>query len=424
VVIAALLGGEEFGMATASLVATGCVLLRKCHLNTCSVGIATQDPALRARYAGRPEHVVNYFTMVAEGVRRLMGRLGIRRFDDLVGRVDLLRPRGADGPAPVAHWKARHVDLSAVVAQPPEPIAFGAVTGPARRRFVAAQPWSLDDHLDHEILRRAEDALAAGRPATVELAVENRHRAVGTYLSGELTRRHGARGLPDDTLQVRLTGSAGQSFGAFLAPGVTLQLAGEANDYLGKGLSGGRIAVTVPPGARFAPEDNVLIGNVALYGATGGELYAAGLAGERFAVRNSGARAVVEGVGDHGCEYMTGGVVLVLGPTGRNFGAGMSGGTAYVFDRDQAFRGRCNLEMVELEPLADESDLWLVQQLLEDHVRWTGSPLGRRLADTWRLMVPRFVKVMPVDYKRALQQRRAQPRPRPSAALQVVEGGR
>ena len=414
IVVAALLGGEEFGMATASLVATGCVMLRKCHLNTCSVGIATQDPELRARYAGRPEDVVNYFLMVAEGVRRLMARLGVKKFDDLVGRVDLLRAKTAEEGE---HWKAKYVDLSSVLARP-------AATGP--RCFVKAQPWTLDDHIDHAILERARDAVDGGRPVKIALPIENVHRAAGTLLSGEIARRHGAKGLPDDTIHVRFTGSAGQSFGAFLAAGVTLELVGEANDYIGKGLSGGRIAVATPPDARFVPEENVLIGNVALYGATGGELYAAGLAGERFAVRNSGARAVVEGVGDHGCEYMTGGVVVVLGPTGRNFAAGMSGGTAYVFDRDQTFRNRCNLEMVELESLIDESDIWLVQQMIEDHVRWTGSSLGRRLVDNWHLMVPRFVKVMPVDYKRVLQQRRAQQRPKPASGprLAVVEGGR
>jgi glutamate synthase (NADPH/NADH) large chain len=420
VVIAALLGGEEFGMATASLVATGCIMLRKCHLNTCSVGIATQDEHLRSKYAGKPEDVINYFTMVAEGVRRLMARLGIKKFDDMVGRVDLLRSRA---PEECDHWKAHHVDLSSVLAPPREPPAFSPfASGPAPRRFVRAQPWELDDHIDHEIQRLAGEALTGGKPVKIAMPIENKHRAAGTYLSGEIARLHGSRGLPDDCIHVRFTGSAGQSFGAFLSAGVTLALAGDANDYIGKGLSGGRIAVAPPPGARFVAEDNVVIGNVALYGATGGELYAAGLAGERFAVRNSGARAVVEGVGDHGCEYMTGGVVVVLGATGRNFAAGMSGGTAYVFDRDQTFRTRCNPEMVELESLVDESDLWLVAQMIEDHVRWTGSSLGRRLLDNWELMVPRFVKVMPVDYKRVLQQRRSTTRP--PFKLTVVEGGR
>jgi glutamate synthase (NADPH/NADH) large chain len=398
-------------------------MLRKCHLNTCSVGIATQDPELRGRFKGTPEDVVNYFTMIAEGVRRMMMRLGARKLDELIGRVDLLRMRA---PEECTHWKARHVDLSCVVAPAPEPKSYGSITGPAARRFEKAQPWTHEDHIDHQIIARAGDALAGGKPVKIALPIENSHRAAGTYLSGEIARRHGARGLPDDTIHVRFSGSAGQSFGAFLASGVTLELVGEANDYIGKGLSGGRVAVMAPPGVRYVPEENSLIGNVALYGATGGELYAAGLAGERFAVRNSGARAVVEGVGDHGCEYMTGGVVVVLGGTGRNFAAGMSGGTAYVFDRDQTFRSRCNLAMVELESVVEESDLWLVLQMVEDHVRWTGSSLGRRLLDNWELMVSRFVKVMPVDYKRVLQQRRARPRSTTGAPvkLTVVDGGR
>jgi glutamate synthase (NADPH) large chain len=409
-------------MATASLVATGCVMLRKCHLNTCSVGIATQDPELRARFSGRPEDVVAYFTMIAEGIRALMARLGVRKFDDLVGRVDLIKPR----TEALDHWKAKKLDLACIVAPP------DAAAG-APRRFARARPWPLEDHIDHQIFAKLGDSLTGGatpKQVKLNLPIENVHRAAGTLLSGEIARHHGAKGLPDDTIHVRFHGSAGQSFGAFLVQGVTLELSGEANDYIGKGLSGGRLAVMTPPGVRYVPEDNVLIGNVALYGATAGELYAAGLAGERFAVRNSGARAVVEGVGDHGCEYMTGGVVVVLGPTGRNFAAGMSGGTAYVFDRDQTFRHRCNLEMVELESLVDESELWLVFQMIEDHVRWTGSGLGRRLLDNWELMVPRFVKVMPVDYKRVLQQRRAQARPRPPSGqhaavrLSVVDGGR
>ncbi|HEV7555836.1 MAG TPA: glutamate synthase-related protein, partial [Kofleriaceae bacterium] len=404
VVIAALLGAEEYGMATASLVATGCVMLRKCHNNTCSVGIATQDPELRQRFAGTPEDVVAYFTFVADGVRRWLARLGARSIDDIVGRVDRLRARE------VEHWKARTIDLSAMLADP----------GPGPRRFATALPWSLDDHVDHQVV-----ALATGVPTatvgeaaaralgTVALPIDNSKRAAGTMLSGEIARRHGARGLADGSLTVRFTGSAGQSFGAFLAPGVTLALAGEANDYIGKGMSGGRIIVAPPAGARFVAEHNVIVGNVALYGATSGDLFAAGVAGERFAVRNSGARAVVEGVGDHGCEYMTGGVVVVLGPIGKNFAAGMSGGVAFVFDPSQAARPHMNLDMVELESLVDESDLWLVYSLIEDHVRFTASALGRRVLDNWEHLVARFTKVMPVDYKRVLQARRAASRPRP-----------
>jgi len=421
VIIAALLGAEEYGMATASLVATGCVMLRKCHLNTCSVGIATQDPVLREKFVGTPEDVIRYFTFIAEGVRAHLARLGARSLDDIVGAVERLRQRATDHP------KARLVDLSAVLAPP--------AAGP--RRFVRAQPWDVSEHVDRDLLRRAERVLERGHGGeapprergrdgllSVDLAlpIDNSRRAVGTLLSGEIVRRHGAAGLPDGSITVRLSGSAGQSFGAFLAPGVTLELCGDANDYIGKGMSGGRIVVYPPATARFAPHENVIIGNVALYGATAGELFASGLAGERFAVRNSGARAVVEGVGDHGCEYMTGGVVVVLGPVGRNFAAGMSGGTAFVFDPTQTFRSRCNLDMVELESLIDESDLWLVQGLIEDHVRLTGSPLGRRVLDNWQHLVPKFVKVMPTDYKRVLQARRAAAR-RP-AGLKLVEGGR
>jgi glutamate synthase (NADPH/NADH) large chain len=404
VIIAALLGAEEFGMATASLVATGCVMLRKCHLNTCSVGIATQDPALRASYTGRPEDVIAYFTFVAEAVRERLARLGARSLDDIVGRVEKLRAR-----LPDANPKARLLDLSAILAPP--------VAGP--RRFARLQPWDIADHVDHDLIRRAEPALLGGKQVELAMPIDNSRRAVGALLSGHIARQHGAKGLPDGAIRVRFTGSAGQSFGAFLAPGVTLELCGDANDYIGKGLSGGRIIVYPPASARFVPEHNVIVGNVALYGATAGDVFACGLAGERFAVRNSGARAVVEGVGDHGCEYMTGGVVVVLGPVGRNFAAGMSGGTAYVFDQAQTLRARTNLEMVELESVVDESDLWLLYSLVEDHVRFTSSPLGRRVLDNWEHLVARFVKVMPTDYKRVLQARRAAARPRPPGHLTI-----
>jgi glutamate synthase (NADPH/NADH) large chain len=400
VVIAALLGAEEFGMATASLVATGCVMLRKCHLNTCSVGIATQDPALRAKFAGRPEDVVNYFTLVAEGVRRQLARLGVRTVDEIIGRVDLVKARKR-----VAHAKAKQLDLSTIVAPPVAPVDWP-------RRFQRAQPWPLTDHVDQQLLPLLDGKL----PAAIDLPIANRHRAAGTLVSGEIARRHGAAGLPDGSLHVRFTGSAGQSFGAFLAPGVTLELTGDANDYVGKGQSGGRIVVKPPIGARFAAEDNVIIGNVALYGATGGDLFANGLGGERFAVRNSGARAVVEGVGDHGCEYMTGGVVVVLGPVGKNFAAGMSGGAAYVWDPMQTFRARANLEMVELEPLAEESDVWLVYSLVEDHVRLTGSARGKKIIDNWDHLIARFIKVMPIDYKRVVQARKLRPWARSTAS--------
>jgi glutamate synthase (NADPH/NADH) large chain len=397
VIIGALLGAEEFGMATASLVATGCVMLRKCHLNTCSVGIATQDPRLRERFAGKPEEVVNYFLFVAEGVRRHLARMGARSLDEIIGSVDYLRVRDIDHP------KAGTLDLSSMIAPPVAP-------ADVPRRFVKALPWALDDHIDHQITA-----------PEISLPIDNTKRAAGTLLSGNLAREHGAKGLPDGAMTVRFTGSAGQSFGAFLAPGVTLELTGDANDYIGKGMSGGRIIVKPPLGARFAPEDNVIIGNVALYGATAGDLFANGLGGERFAVRNSGARAVVEGVGDHGCEYMTGGVVVVLGAVGRNFAAGMSGGQAFVYDPTQQLRAKTNLEMVELEPLVDESDIWLVYSLLEDHVRFTRSPRAKKLLDNWDNLIARFVKVMPTEYKRVMAQRRQRPR---VTLAQAAEGAR
>jgi glutamate synthase (NADPH/NADH) large chain len=405
--MAALMGADEFGLATASLVVAGCIMLRKCHLNTCSVGIATQDPTLRARFQGRPDDVVNFFFLVAEGVRRTMAQLGFRRFDEMVGRVDLLRRR-----APVDHWKAKKVDLSAILAVPQ-----GAESRP--RSCERFQYKNVSDHFDHELLKRAGAALEGKASSLAILPVTNAHRAVGAMLSGEIARRYGSTGLPDDSVRVRLTGSAGQSFGAFLARGVTLELEGDANDYVGKGLSGGRLILYPPAASKFAAAENVIIGNVALYGATSGEVYVNGLAGERFAVRNSGARAVIDGVGDHGCEYMTGGVVVVLGQTGRNFAAGMSGGVAYVFDRDHTFRDRCNLDMVELESLAEESEAWLVRGLIENHARLTGSAQARRILDHWDHLLPMFVKVMPVDYKRVLQARKAAAKP--PVRLRAVE---
>ncbi|WP_434383501.1 glutamate synthase large subunit [Melittangium boletus] len=412
VLVATLLGAEEFGMATASLIALGCIMLRKCHLNTCSVGIATQDAGLRERFHGKPEHVVNFFSMVAEDLRRKMAAMGARKLDDLVGRVDLLRQIPS-----VKHWKSSRVDLSGLLAPSRAPESES-------RRCEVSQIKDVSDHLDHELIQLARATLDGGPPTLLVRPVSNTHRAVGAMLSGDLVRRHGAQGLPDGRLRIRLRGSAGQSFGAFLASGVTLELEGDSNDYLGKGLSGGRVIVYPPQDSRFVPEENVLVGNTVLYGATAGEVYLRGLAGERFAVRNSGAQAVVEGVGDHCCEYMTGGVVVVLGPTGRNFAAGMSGGLAFVLDRDRSFRARCNLEMVELESLVDESELWLVHGMIERHLHHTGSTLARRVLDNWELMVPQFVKVMPTDYKRVLQARRAARRPPPTqlSRLHVVGG--
>ncbi len=413
VMVATLLGAEEFGMATASLIAVGCIMLRKCHLNTCSVGIATQDPELRAHFKGQPDFVVNFFFLIAESLRQQLARLGFRKLEDAVGRVDLLRKKSK-----VDHWKARCVDLSALLAQPNAPAT-------AARRCQEGQHKNVSDSLDLQLLEKARPAIEHGTPTTLNSAVSNAHRTVGARISGLIAQRYGSHGLGDDTLRLKLKGSAGQSFGAWLISGVTLELEGDANDYVGKGLSGGRIIAYPPTGSRFNAEENIIVGNTVLYGATSGEAYFAGVAGERFAVRNSGAKAVVEGVGDHGCEYMTGGMVVVLGSTGRNFAAGMSGGTAYVFDRERQFRSRCNLEMVELESLVDESEIWLVYGMIENHFRHTGSAQARRILDNWEHLVPQFVKVMPTDYKRALQARRASLRPpnaTPVAHLRVVAG--
>jgi glutamate synthase domain-containing protein 2/glutamate synthase domain-containing protein 1/glutamate synthase domain-containing protein 3 len=389
VVIAALLGADEMGFATAPLIATGCVMMRACHLNTCPVGIATQDPILRGRFAGTPEHVVNFFFFVAEEVRSIMAELGIRRFEDLIGRVDLLEADDA-----IDHWKGRGVDLSKLLRVPDAP------PGTQLHR-TRAQDSPLETALDWELIRIAEPAIADGEPVEAELPVRNVHRAVGGLLSNAVTVAYGAPGLPEGTIRFTLHGSAGQSFGAWLAPGVELTLYGDANDYTGKGLSGGTVAIRPPEGSTFAAEENVIVGNTVLYGATRGKAFFRGLAGERFAVRNSGADAVIEGVGDHGCEYMTGGHVVVLGRTGRNFAAGMSGGIAYVLDADGGFAGRCNHELVDLEEL-DDADVARVRAFVEEHLERTGSPVAARLLETWDETLGRFVKVMPRDYRAAL----------------------
>ncbi|OHB85009.1 MAG: glutamate synthase subunit alpha [Planctomycetes bacterium RBG_16_64_12] len=394
VVIAALLGAERFGFGTAALVSLGCLLMRKCHLGTCPVGIATQDPALRGRFAGKAECLVRFLTFVAEEARRIMAGLGFRTVDEMVGRVDRLNCRTA-----IDHWKAKGIDFSAVLASPDR-------SNGCPLRCVRPQTDTHKDHLDWQILREVEESMEAGKPARVEMPIRNVHRAVGAILSGRIVTRHGAKGLPDGSLEITFTGSAGQSFGAFLAPGVTLRLVGDANDYLGKGLSGGRIVVQAPPRAPFDPRENVIVGNTVLYGATSGEVFAGGLAGERFAVRNSGATAVVEGVGDHGCEYMTGGTVVVLGRTGRNFAAGMSGGIAYVLDEHQLFDTLANLDMVELESLWHQEDLDLLHNLIARHHQWTGSQQAQRILNKWQEMAGRFVKVMPIDYRRALDRLR------------------
>jgi glutamate synthase domain-containing protein 3 len=391
VVVAALLGAEEFGFATTPLIAMGCVMMRKCHLNTCSVGIATQDPELRKQFQGQPEHVINFFFFIAEQVRQYMAELGFRTVDEMVGRVDMLEVEPA-----VDHWKARGLDFSAILYNPPVPSRVA-------RRCVQAQDHGLQQALDYKILEQARSAIENLTPVAIDLPVRNVHRSVGTMLSGEIARRYGSVGLPDDTIKIRLTGSAGQSLGAFLSKGVTVTLEGEANDYIGKGLSGGRVVVYPPRKSRFAPEENILIGNVALYGATSGEAFFNGMAGERFAVRNSGATAVVEGVGDHGCEYMTKGMVVVLGACGRNFAAGMSGGVAYVLDERRDFtEKRCNLGSVDLEPVIEALDAQIVKDLVTRHFDLTRSPRAKWVLENWCDVLPRFIKVFPHEFKRVL----------------------
>jgi glutamate synthase (NADPH/NADH) large chain len=391
VVIAALLGAEEYGFSTAPLVVMGCIMMRVCHLNTCPVGIATQDPHLRAKFAGRPEFVENFFRYVAEEVRELMAGLGFRTMAEMIGRSDRLDVRGA-----VEHWKARGLDLAPLLHRP-------AVGPEVAIRKVVEQDHGLEKSLDMTTLvPLCRPALERREPVDVRLPIRNVNRTVGTILGYEVTSRHGADGLPDDTIRLHFSGSAGQSFGAFVPRGITLTLEGDANDYLGKGLSGGKIIVFPPREATFVPEENILVGNVVLYGATSGEAYFRGVAGERFAVRNSGAATVVEGVGDHGCEYMTGGRVVVIGGTGRNFAAGMSGGIAYVLDEAGNFKRRCNLGMVDLEPLVDVEDVEQVKDLLARHIRYTQSAVAARLLVNWERTRERFVKVMPRDYKRVL----------------------
>ena len=410
VVIAALLGAEEFGFATAPLVAMGCIMLRKCHLNTCSVGIATQDPELRRKFAGEPEHVINFFFFVAEQVRRWMAELGFRRVDEMVGRVDMLDVQPA-----VDHWKARGVDLSAILYNPPLP-------GRVARRAVEAQDHGLEKALDHELIAGAKPALENQTAVEMSFRIRNVHRTVGAMLSGEIARRYGSSGLPEDTLRIKFDGSAGQSFGAFLGRGVTMTLEGDANDYVGKGLSGGRLIVYPPTGSKFRAEENILIGNVVLYGATSGEAFFSGVAGERFAVRNSGATAVVEGVGDHGCEYMTNGLVIVLGSCGRNFAAGMSGGIAYVWDEKGDFtEKRSNLASVDLEPVLEPGDRKLVRGLIHEHYQRTGSKRAKHILDNWRESLPRLIKVFPHEFKRVLGVPRSRSQYIPGQPLPVDE---
>jgi glutamate synthase (ferredoxin) len=391
VLMAALLGAEEFGFATAPLVATGCIMMRVCHLNTCPAGVATQDPRLRERFAGRPEHVINFMKFIAEDVRELMAQLGFRTIEEMVGRVDRLEARKA-----VNHWKAKGLDFSNILYQPD--------VGPEVGRFCQMkQDHGLDKSIDlTTLLELCQPAIQRGEKVVAEMPICNVNRVVGTITGGEVTKKWGAAGLPEDTIQVRFKGSAGQSFGAFMPKGMTFLIEGDANDYVGKGLSGGKIIVYPPKNATFVPEDNIIIGNVAFYGATSGEAYIRGMAGERFCVRNSGVNTVVESVGDHGCEYMTGGRVVVLGPAGRNFAAGMSGGIAYVLDEKGDFPSRVNTQMVGIEKIETAAESAEVRAMVEKHFLYTQSSRARQVLDAWEQMVPRFVKIMPKDYKRIL----------------------
>ncbi|MEP2814104.1 MAG: glutamate synthase-related protein, partial [Alphaproteobacteria bacterium] len=407
VVIGALLGADEFGFATSALIAEGCIMMRKCHLNTCPVGVATQDPELRKRFTGEPEHVVNFFTFMAEEVREIMASLGFRTINEMIGRREALDVRPA-----VDHWKAHGVDVTRLLA-PVKPAEGVAVYN------CETQDHGLDKALDHQLIKQAKDAIENGTPVSLEFPIKNINRTVGAMMSGEIALKHGHEGLPDDTIHVKFTGNAGQSFGAWLTKGVSFELIGDANDYVGKGLSGGRIAVYPSPKSPIVPEENIIVGNTVLYGAIAGECYFRGIAGERFAVRNSGAAAVVEGCGDHGCEYMTGGTVVILGETGRNFAAGMSGGIAYILDEAGNFDTLCNQGMVELEPIdpnepddgtADVAsdpmrfDARRLKGLIENHLRYTGSSRAEHILDNWDAYLPKFVKIMPVDYRRALRE--------------------
>ncbi|MEM7313350.1 MAG: glutamate synthase-related protein, partial [Planctomycetota bacterium] len=393
VVIAALLGAEEFGFATAPLITLGCIMMRKCHLNTCPVGIATQDPELRKMFSGKPEHVVNYLFMVAEDARQIMAELGFRSINEMVGRTDCL-----DATRAIAHWKSDGLDLTPILAPAKGPHEDVGVY------CTMTQDHQLDKALDNELLIKSRTAIESKQPVRFESNIVNTNRTVGTILSHNIAKQYGEEGLPDETIRIKFTGSAGQSFGAFLAHGVTLELEGDANDYVGKGLSGGRVVIYPHRESKFAAEENIIVGNVCLYGATRGQAFFRGRAAERFAVRNSGAQTVIEGIGDHGCEYMTGGRVVILGPTGRNFAAGMSGGIAYVWDRKGDFNLNCNLEMVELEPVVAAEDINELRELITAHQEHTGSVVAQQALDDWPAVLKQFVKVMPTDFKRVLEQ--------------------
>ncbi|MCX5634748.1 MAG: glutamate synthase-related protein, partial [Planctomycetota bacterium] len=395
VVIGAMLGADRFGFGTSALVTLGCTLLRKCHEGACAFGIGTQDTELRKRFAGKPEYIERFMFFVAQEVRQIMAELGFRKFEDMIGRVDLLKTRKA-----IDHWKAKGLDFSDIFRQ------SDASDGRAIK-LIQSQANKLDDNLDWKILKKAKLAIEKKQKTVIEMPIRNINRTVGAILSSHIVTKYGAEGLPDGTLEIVLHGSAGQSFGAFLSPGVTLRLIGESNDYVGKGLSGGRIIVITPEKSPFQAHENIIVGNTVLYGATCGEMFVNGMAGERFGVRNSGATAVVEGVGDHCCEYMTRGTVVVLGKTGCNFAAGMSGGIAYVLDEFQLFDTLCNLDMVELESVWQQSDKELLLDLINRHKKWTGSKRAAAILDAWPDMVGKFVKVIPIDYRKALAKMRA-----------------
>ena len=404
VVIGALLGAEEFGFATAPLVVEGCIMMRKCHLNTCPVGIATQDPILRKRFAGQPEHVVNFFFFVAEEIREIMASLGIKRFNDLVGRSDLLETKKG-----IDHWKIQGLDFSKIFYQPD-------MGKEVSRYNTETQYHALDKALDNELISRAQNAIKTKEPCEFTMPISNTNRTVGTLLSHEIAKTYGNEGLPDDSIKINLEGTAGQSFGAFLAKGISFNLYGEGNDYVAKGLCGGKIVIRPPENFKGIDEKNIIIGNTVMYGATSGETYFRGIAGERFCVRNSGASAVVEGVGNHGCEYMTGGTVVVLGQTGQNFAAGMSGGVAYIYDPLNRFGLNCNHSMVTLEKIKreneqasgprhlDQADEKILKSLVEKHLQYTDSKIAKKIIEHWDKELVNFIKVMPNEYKRALDE--------------------
>jgi len=390
--IAALLGAEEFGFGTTLLVTLGCVMMRKCHLNTCPMGVATQDAELRSRFTGKPEHVERFLKFIAQDLREIMAELGFKNLDEMIGFSEILEIEDTSG-----HWKLKNLDLSPILYKPENNSVL---------RCIRQQEHNFQTALDHELIKHSQAAIKNREKITIEKTITNVNRTVGAMLSGEITKRYGAQGLPEDTIKIYFKGSAGQSLGAFLAPGINIHVTGDANDYLGKGMSGGKIVLVPPENITFQAHENVIVGNVVLYGATGGEVYINGIAGERFAVRNSGATAVVEGIGDHGCEYMTGGVVVVMGPTGKNFAAGMSGGIVYVYDKTELFDTKCNLDMVDLESVWNKADRKQLRSLIENHYKFTKSPRAKMLLDDWEARLPLFVKVMPIDYRKSLERMR------------------